>query len=111
MTLDQPVNIHLTGCPNSCAQHYMGDIGCLGTKAKVGGESVDGYHIFVGGGFGRNQAVGRQVFAGVTCKELPQTLERMLRAYLKHRQGRETFQQFTARQELGRLQEVFGGES
>jgi ferredoxin-nitrite reductase len=111
MTLEQPVNIHLTGCPNSCAQHYMGDIGCLGTKAKVGGESVDGYHIFVGGGFGRNQAVGRQVFAGVTCKELPQTLERMLRAYLKHRQGRESFQQFTARHELGRLQEVFGGES
>ena len=111
MTLDQPVNIHLTGCPNSCAQHYMGDIGCLGTKAKVGGESVDGYHIFVGGGFGRNQAVGRQVFAGVTCQELPQTLERMLRAYLKHRQGRESFQQFTARHELGRLQEIFGGES
>ncbi len=35
--LDQPVNIHLTGCPNSCAQHYMGDIGCLGTKTKNGG--------------------------------------------------------------------------
>ncbi len=110
MTLDQPVNIHLTGCPNSCAQHYIWDIGCLGVKAKVGGETVDGYHIFVGGGFGRNQAVGRQVFAGVTCKELPQTLERMLRAYLKHRQGRESFQQFTARNELGRLQEIFGGE-
>jgi ferredoxin-nitrite reductase len=30
--LDQPINIHLTGCPHSCAQHYMGDIGLLGTK-------------------------------------------------------------------------------
>ncbi len=40
VTLDQPVNIHLTGCPNSCAQHYMGDIGLLGAKVKVGGETV-----------------------------------------------------------------------
>jgi ferredoxin-nitrite reductase len=29
-----PVNIHLTGCPNSCALHCMGDIGCLGTKSN-----------------------------------------------------------------------------
>jgi ferredoxin-nitrite reductase len=107
VTLDQPVNIHVTGCPNSCAQHYMGDIGCLGTKAKVGGESVDAYHIFVGGGFGKNQALGRQVFSGVTANELPVTLERMLRTYLKHRQGGETFQQFTTRHEVGRLQEMF----
>jgi len=57
ITLDQPVNIHITGCPNSCAQHYMGDIGCLGTKTKIGSESMDAYHVFVGGGFGKNQAV------------------------------------------------------
>src|SRR5258706_7190838 len=38
--LDQPINVHLTGCPNSCAQHYMGDIGLLGTKVKVAGETL-----------------------------------------------------------------------
>ena len=101
--LDQPVNIHLTGCPNSCAQHYMGDIGCLGTKVR----GADGYHVFVGGGFGRNQAVGRQIFSGVSANELPLTLEKILRAYLKHRQGKETFQQFTTRHEVGKLQEMF----
>ncbi|NOS71532.1 MAG: NirA family protein [Verrucomicrobia bacterium] len=105
--LDQPVNIHVTGCPNSCAQHYMGDIGCLGTKAKIGGESVDAYHVFVGGGFAKNQAVGRQVFSGVTASELPETIEKMLRTYLKHRQGAETFQQFSTRHEVGKLQEMF----
>ncbi len=105
--LDQPVNIHITGCPNSCAQHYMGDIGCLGTKAKVGGESVEAYHVFVGGGFGRHQAVGRQIFSGVSATALPQTLEFILRAYLRHRQGKETFQQFTLRHEVGKLQELF----
>lgn len=101
--LDQPVNIHLTGCPNSCAQHYMGDIGCLGTKTR----GVDGYHVFVGGGFGKHQAVGRQIFTGVSAAELPSTLEKILRAYLKHRNGGESFQQFTARHEVGRLQELF----
>src|SRR5262249_21306927 len=93
LELDQPVNIHLTGCPNSCAQHYIGDIGCLGVKVR----GTDGYHIFVGGGFGKNQALGRQVFSGVSAAELPSTLERMLRTYLRHRQDRESFQQFTAR--------------
>ena len=107
LELDQPVNIHVTGCPNSCAQHYMGDIGCLGTKTKIGGESVDAYHIFVGGGFGKHQAIGRQVFAGVTGRELPDTIEKMLRTYQKHRAGKETFQQFTTRHEVGKLQELF----
>lgn len=107
LELDQPVNIHVTGCPNSCAQHYMGDIGCLGTKTKIGGESVDAYHLFVGGGFAKNQAVGRQVFSGVTAQELPGTIEKMLRTYLKHRNGSETFQQFSTRHEVGRLQEMF----
>jgi ferredoxin-nitrite reductase len=109
--LDQPINIHFTGCPHSCAQHYMGDIGLLGTKVKSGGESVEGYHVYVGGGFGKHQAVGRQVFAGVIAKELPQTMEKMLRAYLRHRTGRETFQQFTARHEVGKLQEFFCNEA
>lgn len=108
LELDQPVNIHVTGCPNSCAQHYMGDIGCLGTKTKINGESLDAYHVFVGGGFAKHQAVGRQVFSGVTAQELPNIIEKMLRAYLKHRAGKaETFQQFSTRHEVGKLQELF----
>jgi len=111
VALDLPVNIHLTGCPNSCAQHYMGDIGCLGTKTKVGGESVDAYHVFVGGGFGKNQAVGRQIFAGVKASDLPRTLERMLNVYLQNRNGHESFQQFTMRHEVRRLQELFSTDA
>jgi ferredoxin-nitrite reductase len=105
--LDQPVNIHITGCPNSCAQHYIGDIGCLGVKVR--GE--DGYHVFIGGGFGRNQAVGRQLLAGVSAKELPATLEKILRVYLKHRAGRESFLQFSTRHDLNTLQTLFSNES
>lgn len=101
--LDKPVNIHLTGCPNSCAQHYMGDIGLLGVKVK--GE--DGYHVFVGGGFGTNQAVGRQIFSSVTATDLKPTLEKMLKGYLRRRTPGETFQQFTTRNDLNTLQAIF----
>ncbi len=109
--LDQPVNIHLTGCPNSCAQHYMGDLGLLGATVKVGGESREGYHIFVGGGFGDRQAIGRQLFQGVALHELKETVEKILRGYLKHRNFGESFQTFTVRHEIGRLQELFTQEA
>lgn len=107
LELDQPVNIHLTGCPNSCAQHYMGDIGLLGTKVR--GE--DGYHVLVGGGFGKNQALGRQLLAGVHAAELSETVERILRMYLKHRAGRESFQQFSTRHDLNTLQTLYSNET
>jgi ferredoxin-nitrite reductase len=101
--LDSPINIHLTGCPNSCAQHYMGDIGLLGVKVR--GE--DGYHVFVGGGFGANQAVGRQIFSGLSVNDLKPTLEKMLTGYLRRRAAGETFRQFTARHDLNQLQSIF----
>lgn len=103
LTLDQPLNIHLTGCPNSCAQHYMGDIGLLGTKAQ----GAEAYHVFVGGGFGANQAVGRQVFSGIVFEELKTTLEKMLKAYLRHRDPGEEFRRFTQRHDLNKLQTLF----
>ena len=105
--LDQPVNVHFTGCPNSCAQHYMGDIGLLGAKVKVAGETVEGYHVFIGGGFGARQAVGRQVFQGISFNDLKPTLEKVLQAYLRHRHTGESFQSFTARHELNSLQAMF----
>ena len=108
--LDQPINIHLTGCANSCAQHYMGDIGLLGAKVKVAGESVEGYHVFIGGGFGERQALGRQVFQGVSFASLKPTLEKMLKGYLRHRTSGETFQLFTQRHDLNTLQAIFSNE-
>lgn len=108
--LDKPINIHLTGCPNSCAQHYMGDIGLLGAKVKVAGESVEGYHVFVGGGFGSSQAIGRQVFQGISFEQLKPTLAKMLQGFLRHRASGETFQAFTKRHDLNSLQAIFSND-
>jgi ferredoxin-nitrite reductase len=110
--LDQPINLHLTGCPNSCAQHYMGDIGMIGTKVVVGeGESekeVEGYHIFVGGGYGVDQSIGREMYRSVTAENLPMTIGKMLRGYMAQRRGAdESFNQFVRRSETSDLVNLF----
>lgn len=107
LQLDQPINIHLTGCPNSCAQHYMGDIGLLGAKVKQGGDTVEGYHVVLGGGFGEQQAVAREVFRGVPFNELPTLLEHVLKIYLAKRNRGESFVEFTRRHSVKELQEFF----
>jgi ferredoxin-nitrite reductase len=105
--LDQPINIHLTGCPNSCAQHYIGDIGLLGTRVTVSdeGDTVDGYHLFVGGGFGETASIGRELFRDIKADVAPQLIEHLLRAYMTHRaDASESFHHFTLRHEIGALQ-------
>ncbi len=67
VALETPVNIHLTGCHHSCAQHYIGDIGLIACKIDVGEDAdpVEGYHVLVGGGFGPDAALGREIFRDV----------------------------------------------
>jgi len=104
LQLDVPVNIHFTGCPNSCAQHYMGDIGLLGAKAADGREA---YHVCVGGGFGAHQAVGRQIFSAVPYEDLKPLILRMLLTYRERRQPGESFQAFAGRHDVPALQGQF----
>jgi ferredoxin-nitrite reductase len=108
LELDQPINIHLTGCPNSCAQHYIGDIGCIGTKVPVGEDMVEGYHVFVGGGHGATQGIGREILRNVVAEDLPHVLEKMLRGYLDRRKDEsETFVDFVNRHETDQLKVLF----
>ncbi len=89
LTLDTPLNIHLTGCHHSCAQHYIGDIGLLAAKVTVGAESdqVEGYHIHVGGGFAEKGKIGRLLYSDVTAEDTPAKIESLLRAYQARRAG------------------------
>jgi len=100
LALDVPVNVHLTGCHHSCAQHYIGDIGLLGAKVSVGeeGDTVEGYDLVVGGGFAENAKIGRELWKGVKAEDCPAQVEALLRAYMARRQApQESFQTFTAR--------------
>jgi ferredoxin-nitrite reductase len=105
--LDEPVNIHFTGCSHSCAQHSIGDIGLLGTKVQVGEEMAEGYHVFVGGGYGAERSLGREVYRSVPFAGVPALIERMLRAFLERRVGKESFRDFVSSRSTPELLEIF----
>ena len=111
LALDGPVNIHLTGCHHSCAQHYVGDIGLLAARIAVNedGDTIEGYHIHVGGGFGPDAALGRELFHDVKAEDAPRTVERILQAYLAHRSGtQEMFLAFARRHDVDALKAMCG---
>ncbi|TVR46900.1 MAG: NirA family protein [Puniceicoccaceae bacterium] len=101
--LDEPVNIHLTGCPHSCAQHYIGDIGLLGAKVKRDGESVEGYHIVLGGGVDDRAGIGREILQAVPFEEIPPLLANLLHSYREQRPPGESFAAFTRRHSVEEL--------
>ena len=107
--LDRPINIHLTGCHHSCAQHYIGDIGLLGTKVAAGDDMIEGYHLYVGGGCGDDRHIARELLRDVPAAESGPVIERLLRAYLQLRTGDESFPEFTRRHAVGQLQELLTG--
>jgi ferredoxin-nitrite reductase len=114
VALDTPVNIHLTGCHHSCAQHYIGDIGLIGARVAVNddGDTVDGYHVHVGGGFGPEAAIGREIYRDVKAEAAPKLVERMLKGYLAHRTSPdETFLAFSKRHEIEALKAMFDAEA
>ena len=106
MPLDAPVNIHLTGCHHSCAQHYIGDVGLIAARVPVNeeGDTVDGYHVLVGGGFGPEARLARDIYKDVKAEDAPRTVERILKGYLAHREGNETFLNFSKRHEADALE-------
>ena len=109
VAVDTPINIHLTGCHHSCAQHYVGDIGLLACKVEQGEESVEGYHVYIGGGAASTaeQAMAREYAQSVAFDDLPPMLERLLRAYLAHRQSpAESFFEFCRRHEMAELRDL-----
>ena len=106
--MDHPINIHITGCPHSCAQHYIGDIGLLATQIKSDDAVQEGYHVFVGGGFGENREIGRQIAKAVPVNSLTIMLEALINEYLSARWPNESFQEFTLRHPIETLQTFLG---
>jgi ferredoxin-nitrite reductase len=98
----QPVNLHVTGCPHSCAQHYIGDIGLLGTK--IGGD--EGYQVLIGGGSDERQGLGRELAAAVRLADLPLLMEKLFSCFLRMRMEHESFLDFTRRHRIEQLKEL-----
>jgi ferredoxin-nitrite reductase len=112
--VDTPINIHLTGCHHSCAQHFISDIGMIGARIAVedSDDTVDGFHILTGGGFGPEADVGQEVYRDVKSKDTPVVIERLLKAYLTHRASPdETFLTFARRHDGETLRKLADAEA
>ena len=112
--IDTPLNIHLTGCHHSCAQHFISDIGLIAAKIPLGGsdDTVEGYHLFAGGGFGPQADLGKEVYHDLKAEDAPKTVEKLLKAYLAHRSSKaETFLAFARRHDGEMLRRLADAET
>ena len=107
---EQHLKLHVTGCPNSCGQHWIADIGIEGKKIKVGDRMQDAYYFCLGGAVGLHQSIARPVGYRCLATEVPDAIERLLRHYLDERCQNENLRQFFARHDDVELRAFLAGE-
>ena len=114
VSIETPINIHLTGCHHSCAQHYISDIGLLAARVPVGADddTVEGYHLYAGGGFGPDAEIGQEVYRDVKAEDTPKAVEKLLKAYVANRAfPDETFLAFSRRHDGVSLRKMADAET
>ena len=108
---DQQLKLHVTGCPNSCGQHWIADIGLEGKKIKHEGRMVDAFYFCVGGAVGKHAAIARPVGYRVPATNVPDALERLFRRYLEERLPGENLRSYFSRYEAEDIRARLAGES
>ena len=108
---DQHLKLHVTGCPNSCGQHWIADIGIEGKKMKVNGQMMDAYYFCLGGAVGLHQSIARPVGYRCLATEVPEAIERLLRSYLTHGDAGENLRHFFARHSDAELRDYLAGHT
>ncbi|MCP9620141.1 nitrite/sulfite reductase [Nocardia otitidiscaviarum] len=97
--LDVPITININGCPNSCGRSQIADIGFKGQLVDDGdGNQVEGFQVHLGGSLGLDSGFGRKLRQHkVTSAELGDYIERVVRNFVKNRDGDERFAQWAVR--------------
>jgi sulfite reductase (ferredoxin) len=107
----EQLKLHITGCPNSCGQHWIADIGIEGKKLKVDGRMVDAYYFCVGGSVGEFASIARPVGYRCAASEVPDAIERLLREFNEQRAPGENLRQFFARHTNEQIRALLAAES
>ena len=107
---DQQLRLHVTGCPNSCGQHWIADIGLEGKKIKHDGKLTDAYYFCVGGSVGQYAGTARPVGFRTPAHLVPDAVERLLRRYLAERDEHENLRAWFARNSDAELRATLAGE-
>ena len=106
----QQLKLNVTGCPNSCGQHRIADIGLEGKKVKADGRTQDAYYFCLGGAVGEHAGFARPIGYRCPANEVPDAIERLLRSYLEKRHGSENLRQFFARHSDTALRTFLAGQ-
>lgn len=91
------IRVHFSGCPSSCGQHQIADIGFRGARTKVDGKMVDAYDLFVGGRLGQNRRFNELLKGKILADDVDVVIDSLLRHYEANKQGDETFSEFCER--------------
>jgi sulfite reductase (ferredoxin) len=105
----EQLRLHITGCPNSCGQHWIADIGIEGKKIKVDGRMVDAYYFCVGGSVGQFASIARPVGYRCAAADVPDAIERLLAGFKESRDEGENLRQFLARHSSEDLRSILAG--
>lgn len=105
----EQLRLNVTGCPNSCGQHWIADIGIEGKKIKKDGRMVDAYYFCVGGSVGQFASIARPVGYRCAATEVPDAIERLLLAFNELREPGENLRQFFARHSNDDIRELLAG--
>ncbi len=107
---DQQIRLHVTGCTNSCGQHWIADIGLEGKKIKKEGEMVDAFFFCVGGSVGKFARPARPLGYRAAAEDVPAAIERLLNAYLESRTEGEDLRSYFDRTDDVTLRAQLAGE-
>jgi len=105
----EQLRLHITGCPNSCGQHWIADIGIEGKKIKSNGKMVDAYYFCVGGSVGQIASIARPVGYRCPAEEVPDAIARLLSHFNGEREPAENLQRFLARHTAEALRNILAG--
>jgi sulfite reductase (ferredoxin) len=105
----EQLRLNITGCPNSCGQHWIADIGIEGKKIKVDGRMGDAYYFCVGGSVGQFAAIARPVGYRCASADVPDAIERLLAAFNQRRVLGENLRAFLSRHSNEEIRAILAG--
>ena len=107
--LIRKMHIKMSGCPNGCGQHHIGDIGFHGAAAKGPGGQIPAYELFLGGSFdGGDTRIGQRVKTKIPAKRVPEAIGKILSHYKADRKSGEEFKEYVARVGAESIEPILG---
>jgi sulfite reductase (ferredoxin) len=105
----EQLRLNVTGCPNSCGQHWIADIGIEGKKIKVDGRMVDAYYFCIGGSVGQFASIARPVGYRCGASDVPDAIERLLVGFNERREQGENLRRFLSRHSNEDIRSILAG--